>query len=246
MSPTIRDEPAEEVAEVLAGRLPQRYGFPMQAVFLEELAPLLKPNMRILDVGAGRSPTIAPEDRPAGCCYVGLDISEEELRSAEPGAYDDVIAHDIAHPLPTMGASFDLVLSWQVLEHVKPLRPALDNLRAVLVPGGTMLAQLSGSFSAFALLARLMPHRLRVWAMVRYLGHAEEEKFPTHYDKCHASAIARMLAHWSSARLRPFYRGAVYFAMWRPLQRVYLAYETVIFRGDIRDLATHYLVIATR
>lgn len=245
MNPPIVEEVAQELPSVQAGLLPQRYGFAMQDVFLENVRPLLKPGVAILDVGAGRSPTIAREHRPSGCRYVGLDVSEDELRNAAPGAYDRTIAHDITKPLAADEA-FDLVLSWQVLEHVKPLDQALDNLRAVLHPGGTMLAQLSGSFSAFALLARAVPHRLRVWALARYLGHPEEEKFPTHYDHCYARALERMLAPWTSVTLHPFYRGAVYFGMWRPLQRAYLGYESLIARRDVRNLATHYLIVATR
>lgn len=245
MSPTVRDEPAQELPAVESGMLPERYGQAMQTTFLERVRPLLKPGSRILDVGSGRSPTIAPEDRPTGCRYVGLDISEDELQAAAPGAYDDVIEHDITQPLPT-DETFDLVLSWQVLEHVRPLDEALHNLRAVLRPGGTMLAQLSASFSAFALLARMVPHGWRVKAMARYLGSAEEEKFPTHYDRCYARALERMLASWSSVTLHPFYRGAVYFGMWRPLQRAYLAYESLIAWRDVRNLATHYLLIGQR
>ena len=217
----------------------------MQEVFLRHAAPLLRPDVRILDVGAGRSPTIAPEHRPSGCSYVGLDVSDPELQSAPPGAYDSTIAHDITRPLAA-SQPFDLVLSWQVLEHVASLGRALENLRGVLRPGGTMLAQFSGSFSAFALIARVVPHRLRVWAMARYIGHAEEEKFPTHYDHCWASAIERRCRQWSAVSVLPFYRGAAYFGAWPPVQRMYLGYESVIARRNVRNLATHYLVIARR
>ena len=217
----------------------------MQDVFFEHARPLLKPDMSILDVGSGRSPSVAAEDRPPGCRYVGLDISEHELRSAAPGAYDRTVTHDITRPLPTK-EQYDLVLSWQVLEHVKPLDQAFESLRAVLRPGGTLLAQLSATFSAFALIARVVPHRARVWAMARYLGAAEEEKFPTHYDHCWASAIERMCAPWASVTLLPFYRGAGYFGMFEPMQRAYLGYESAVARREVRNLATHYLVIAKR
>lgn len=245
MTASIPSDPALELPAVQAGVLPRRYGYSMQSVFLEHVAPLLKPGMTILDVGAGRSPTIAPAYRPRDCRYVGLDISEGELRAAAPAAYDATIAHDITRPLET-DERFDLVLSWQVLEHVKPIDAALENLRHLLRPGGTMVAQVSGSFAAFALLARVVPHRVRVWAMARLLGHPEEIKFPTYYDHCWASALERILEGWSSATLLPYYRGAVYFGFARPLQRVYLAYESVIARRDVRNLATHYLLVARR
>lgn len=247
MSPTIFDEPPAEVQDVRAGRLPARYAYRLQDVFMERLLPLLASDVSILDVGSGRSPTLAPSRRPAGCRYVGLDVSEHEMLSAAPGAYDTGLVHDITQPLPIPESErFDVVVSWQVLEHVARLDAALENLRNVLRPGGTMVAQLSGSYAAFALLARVMPHRVRVRAMARFLGHNEEEKFPTRYDRCHASALEEMLAPWTEARIVPFYRGATYFGMCRPLQRAYLLYEGAIEKRGVRNLATHYLLVARR
>jgi SAM-dependent methyltransferase len=243
VSPTIESGPAEELEDVEAGRLPARYGYAMQDVFLERLRPLLVPDMTILDVGAGRSPTLAPRDRPNGSAYLGLDISAAELEAASPGAYDATYVHDIASPLIEL-RGVDLIISWQVLEHVASLPATLTNLRGMLRPGGTLIAQLSGTFAAFALAARVMPHRVRVTAMARLLGHIEEQKFPTHYDHCHARAIRRLLSGWSASELVPFYRGAPYFGFSRPLQRAYLAYENVIESRSLENLATHYLLIA--
>jgi hypothetical protein len=80
--------------------------------------------------------------------------------------------------------------------------------------------------------------------MVRYLGHAEEQKFPTHYDHCHARAMRTLLGDWQSSELVPFYRGAPYFSFSRPLQRAYLGYENFIESRSMDNLATHYLIIA--
>jgi SAM-dependent methyltransferase len=245
VSPTIDQAPPEELEDVRAGRLPSRYGYRMQDVFLEHLRPLLVPGVQILDVGAGRAPTLGPADRPEGCRYLGLDISSEELDAAPAGAYDAAYVHDIAAPLPELH-DLDVIISWQVLEHVGSLPLALTNLRAMLRPGGTLLAHFSGSFAAFAVAAQVIPHRVRVKAMARYLGHPEELKFPTHFDHCHARAIRRLLGEWESSELVPFYRGAPYFSFSRPLQRVYLLYEDAIARRDAANLATHYLIIARR
>jgi SAM-dependent methyltransferase len=246
MSPTIEsDAPAEELPLVRAGKLPERYGEPMQAAMFRRVQPLLVPEVAILDVGAGRYPTIAPGDRPRACRYVGLDIEETELAAAAPGAYDEGVVADITQPLGRDG-EFDVVLSWQVLEHVSPLASAFENLRAAMRPGGTLLAQLTGSNAGFALLGRLMPHALRVRIATRLLGHKEEEKFPTRYDRSSYSSLERMLSTWSAVEIVPFYRGAPYFGFWRPAQRAYLAYESAIERRGRRNLATHYLVIAKR
>src|SRR5581483_4937368 len=99
MSPTIiPDELPVEHEAVQAGLLPARYGYRLQDVFLRELQPRLTPGISILDVGAGRSPTLALEARPAGCRYAGLDISADELEAAGPDAYDEVIAADVTAP----------------------------------------------------------------------------------------------------------------------------------------------------
>jgi SAM-dependent methyltransferase len=243
VSPTIDQSPPEELEDVRAGRLPARYGYRMQDVFLEHLRPLLTPGITILDVGAGRSPTLAPADRPDRCRYLGLDISAEELDAAGPDAYDASYVHDIVEPLAEV-RDVDAIISWQVLEHVSSLSRALSNLHTMLRPGGTLLAQTSGSFAAFAIAARVMPHRLRVKVMARYLGHREDEKFPTSFDRCTARSIRSLLDDWSSAEIVPFYRGAPYFGMSRPLQRLYLGYEDFIAARQWDNLATHYLLIA--
>jgi 2-polyprenyl-6-hydroxyphenyl methylase/3-demethylubiquinone-9 3-methyltransferase len=246
MSPTIEaGAPAEELPLVETGRLPQRYARPMQEEFLARARPLLVPGVRILDVGAGRYPTIAPSDRPDGCHYVGLDIEAEEIAAAPEDAYDEGIVADITVPLDR-DDEFDLVLSWQVLEHVSPLAGAFENLRATLRTGGTMLAQLTGSNAAFALLGRLMPHAVRARLAAQLLGHKEEEKFPTRYDKSSYSALQQLLSGWSEVEIVPFFRGAPYFGFWRPVQRAYLAYESAAERRRRVNLATHYLVIAKR
>lgn len=246
MSPTIRDEQAEELPEVLAGLLPDRYATPMQAAFMARLTPLLAPNATILDIGAGRAPTLAHELRPAGCDYVGMDISDCELKAAGTRAYDRWFCHDVTNPFPEQIIDVDVAVSWQVLEHVASTRAALAAIHAALRPGGTLLTHVSGTFANFALIARLMPHQMRSRLMRRLLGSAEEEKFPIRYNGCWAAALERSLAEWSSVEIVPFYRGAAYLRPFRLAQRVYLWYESAVARHGVRNLATHYLIIAKR
>jgi SAM-dependent methyltransferase len=246
MSPTIeRDIPADEVAHVLAGHLPARYDHRLQDVFLAQVDALMRPGVRILDIGSGRAPTIPPYDRPAGCRYVGTDIDPDELAAAPAGSYDLEVAADATKPLP-IDERFDVILSWQVLEHVDSMAATLQAFHGALDEGGTLVAQLTGSRAVFALLARALPHRARVLAMTRLLGHAEEEKFPTRYDACTDKALRALLADWSHVEIIPFYRGGSYFLFSRPLLRAYLAYENAVAKRGIPALATHYLVVATR
>ncbi len=108
----------------------------MQNVLLGRLEPLLRPGLSIADVSGGRHPLLAPERRPSPCRYVGIDIDGHELQAAPPSAYDTRIVYDITRPRP-LHEAFDVIISWQVLKHVRPLDVALTHLRTLLRPGGT-------------------------------------------------------------------------------------------------------------
>jgi SAM-dependent methyltransferase len=217
----------------------------MQDVFAVRLAPYLHAGVRILDIGAGASPTVPPAERPPKTVYVGLDRSADGLRSADPGAYDEALIQDIRTPLERE-AWFDLAVSWQVFEHVRGLDLVIENARRALKPGGALVAQLSGSNAIFSQAARIIPHRARTWAMRHWLDHDHEGKFPLEHERRTAGRLEQLLRPWSTAEIVPYYRGATYLGAWRLLQRAYLRYENAIARRDMRNLATHYLVIATR
>jgi SAM-dependent methyltransferase len=206
----------------------------------------LRPGIRILDAGSGRHPALAVGDRPQGCLYVGLDISEEELAAAPPGTYDELHVGDVTQRIPSLEGSFDLVLCFQVLEHVRPLDDTLEHFRAYLVPGGHCIAQFSGAWSIFAVVNRLVPHRVVVWALVTLLHRPARSVFPAPYHHCSYSDLRRLLRPWSHGIIRPRFTGAAYLRFVPPLQRLYLVFEEWALRTRRWDLATHYLIDVVR
>jgi 2-polyprenyl-6-hydroxyphenyl methylase/3-demethylubiquinone-9 3-methyltransferase len=202
--------------------------------------------LRILDVGSGRRPALAPADRPAGTHYVGLDLSAVELAAAPNGSYDETVAADLAQRVAGLEGQFDLALSWQVFEHVRPLDRALENLRAYLRPGGRMVAVLSGRFSINALVNVLVPSGLAVWLMRRLLGRDPDSVFSAHYDSCYASALTELLKSWSVAEVTPLFQGGAYFNFALPLRSVYFRYENWASRAGRANLATHYKIDSVR
>jgi len=223
-----------------------RYRDDWLAPFRAAIQSELRPGSVVIDVGGGRHPAIARPDLPPGAIYVGIDLSERELMAAPPGSYDRVIIGDVVERQPYLEGCADLVVSWQVLEHVVPLGDAISNIYHYLRPGGSFVAQLSGGRSAFALINRMIPHRLAKVAMKRLLQRDPESVFPAPYDRCTYSALSRTLAYWSEVRIVPRYRGAQYFQFLPPVQTLYVHIEDLIVQGDHRDLATHYLVVARR
>src|SRR5215213_2671096 len=205
--------------------LPARYAEPWVEPFEERCRSAIYPRARILDVGGGRRPSLPRASRPPGCFYVGLDTSAQELLEAGPAAYDKVYVGSVSERISELEQSFDLVASWQTLEHVRPLEAALANAHAYLRPGGRLVAMASGAFSAFAVASRLIPNSLVPVLLQRLLGREPETVFPACYDRCWHGALVKLLERWDRAEVVPFYRGANYLAFSKPLARAYLAYE---------------------
>ena len=184
--------------------------------------------------------------RPPGCRWVALDISADELGLAPPGSYDSVVVADVERSVTDLAESFDLIVSWQVLEHVRHLDLALANLHAYLRPKGRLVAMFSGRFAFFAIANRVLPHRVAVAALHGLHGRRPESIFPAYYDRCNYSALKSLLSDWQHVEILPIYRGGYYLSFSAQLQKAYIRYENLVVRNDWRNLATHYLITAEK
>jgi SAM-dependent methyltransferase len=214
--------------------------------FAAQYEPYLRPGMTILDVGSGRTPAIPVEKRPQGCTYIGLDLSAEELAMAPPSSYDRKYVSDLRIREQGLIDQVDLAISWQVLEHVEPLKAAIDNVNAYLRPGGTFVSMLSGRNALFSMINRMIPEPLGIWAMERLLRRPPDTVFRAHYDACTYSGLCEVLSTWTHAELIPLFRGANYLKFFRPARALYLRYENWAVRRGKNELATHYVFIAQK
>jgi len=92
------------------------------------------PGSVVIDFGCGNMP-YRPLFEAAGCRYLGADFD---------GAPDIAIAPD--GRIDAADASADLVVSFQVLEHVRDLRRYFSEARRVLKPGGRLLLSTHGTW----------------------------------------------------------------------------------------------------
>lgn len=217
----------------------------MRDLFDSRAKPLLRPGATVLDVGAGRCPTFPPADRP-DCTYLGLDLSQAELDAAPAGSYESAVVSDVTTLVPELVGRCDAIVSWQVLEHVKPLPVAMENLRQYLRPGGQLVAHFSGTFGLFALISRVVPDRVTPALLERMYSRPRSTTFPAYYDRCWAGALADIGRSWSSFEVVPHHEGARYFAFSRHVQAAYLAYEEWASHKGLGNLASYYLILATR
>jgi hypothetical protein len=113
-----------------------------------------------------------------------------------------------------------------------------------------MIAQLAGSRSVHGVANRVIPHRAArkvAYLAMRGSSHrAADSVFPAHYHLCHDAALRRTLAGWSHVEVVPQFTGAQYFLWSRLATAAYIGYEEWTYRRALDDLATWYLVVATR
>jgi SAM-dependent methyltransferase len=226
--------------------LPARYHARWQDEFERRVRAQLCDGARILDLGSGSRPVVPTVERPVNSFYVGVDISRRELEKAPPDSYDEKRVADAAQFVVDLENDFDLIVSWQVLEHVRPLARAIENCRRYLRPGGTFIALFSGTLSAIGVINRLVPRKVGVAAMKHLLARDPETVFPAYYDGTWHRPLCRYFENWQSLDIVPLYRGAGYFSFNRTLQRAYLFYENWAAAGNRANLATHYLVEAVK
>ena len=185
--------------------LPLRYHTRWRQPYEDNITARLHDGMTILDIGAGRHPTLVAADRPPGTTYVGLDISGDEMRAAGPDAYDEMQAADITSLVPTLVDSVDLAVSWQVFEHVKPMDVALGNIHRYLRADGALVSLFSGKWSAFGVLNQIVPdavgHRIVERVMSRHAQNVPV--FPAYYHRCSARQLRKMTVAWRSVEIVP-------------------------------------------
>lgn len=94
---------------------------------------LVRSGMQALDLGCGNMP-YAPLFTARGARYRGADLEEAEV----------IIGRDGRVPLPD--ASIDLLLSFQVLEHVRDIDAYLGEARRLLQPNGRLILSTHGTW----------------------------------------------------------------------------------------------------
>jgi SAM-dependent methyltransferase len=146
-------------------------------------ARLGKPGAVVIDYGCGNMP-YRPLFEAAGCRYLGADF--EGTPDLAIGADGRIAADD---------ASADLVVSFQVLEHVRDLGAYFVEVRRVLKPGGRLLLSTHGTW-----LYHPHPEDHRRWTRQGLI--AEMEGFGFAVTEC--AAVVGPLAWTTVLRLTGF------------------------------------------
>lgn len=117
-----------------------------------QVAPLLEPNCRVLEVGAGIGCTVKVFEEQ-GFRAEGIDPGGEFLRFSRDQLNADVDVTDL-YQLPTDQA-YEAVLLVHVIEHLRSPKTALQHIAGLLKPGGMFYVECPNLQAPFARRSRL-------------------------------------------------------------------------------------------
>jgi SAM-dependent methyltransferase len=233
---------ADRLAQRWAGRTSGMEDFSTRV-----LPGLLRPGMRVLDVGGGRAPCLnAATVQRLGLHVTGADISPGELSSAPAGSYHATIVGDVGAEL--VPVSYDLILSRAVLEHVADTRVAITNLAAALAEGGVMAHFIPCGNAPFAVLNRLLGERRSqrlLWSI--YPETVGIAGFPAFYRNCVPSRMAALCREngLEFVDLQPFF-ASDYLRFCAPAHVLDMCRQVLLQALGATDFAETFVIVARK
>jgi len=159
------------------------------ARFVRRLEAHVKPGDRVLDIGAGAGERNTYSLKGRVGQIVGVDVDPRVVTNP---LLDVGLSADICS-LPFQDASFDVVFSIYVFEHVPNPGPLVAEIARVLRPGGVCLSLTPNAYHYVTLLSRLTPTSFHK-TVNAWLGRAAEDTFPTCYTMNSARVLRRQFA----------------------------------------------------
>ena len=121
--------------------------------------------LRVLDAGCGGA-TRFTFSAPAR--IVGIDSSARQLER-HPGLDEKIVGDVQLHRFAP--SSFDIVIAWQLLEHLAEPEEALLRFAEALDDGGLLVLGVPNPLSVKALVTKFTPHSFHVWVYRRLTGN---------------------------------------------------------------------------
>lgn len=157
--------------------------------FYQRINALVRPEMTVLDYGAGRGEQLLDDAAPyrTSLCrlqgkvarLIGVDVDDAVLRNP---FLDEAHVIEIGKKMPLPDQSVDLIYADWVLEHVADPDHFVGEVRRLLRPGGWFCARTPNRWGVTGLAANLVPNRLHVRLLdVLQPERHEQDIFPTTY-----------------------------------------------------------------
>lgn len=239
-----------QVCDWIERRLPRSFRPPLKDIHQDLVAEYMNstPNNVVLDVGGGHYCPFAQQRDPSmGTKIIAADISSEQLQRNT--MVDDVVACDACRALPFKDDSVDLVVTRTLMEHLANNEVFLSETLRVLRPGGRTLHVFPGRYAPFAILNRILPHRMVVAVLFavfpRWRDHCG---FPAYYTNCYAPRISTIMRDqgYEIELVKLRYYQSIYFKFLVPLYILSLAYDLAMWGIGLQPTASQILLVGRK
>jgi len=163
---------------------------------LRDIAPLLKPGMRIIEIGCAEGSLGQLVRNVAAVTYTGVELS------ADAESATRVLDRVVRSPATSLtGEIFDLLLSFHVLEHIEDIAGELADWRRLLADDGSLLVEVPNQAGHRLLSLDPNPEHLHQFtpasltALLQHAGFAVERLETGHRESSVYADSLRVLAH---------------------------------------------------
>jgi len=195
------------------------------SLFRNEILEHVSRNSVVLDVGAGAGIVEQMNFRGIAARVCGVDLDPRVL---ENEFLDDAKVTG-GESIPYDDATFDVVFSDNVLEHLATPEQVFEEIGRVLKPGGVFLFKTPNRFHYMPLIARLTPHRFHRFVN-KLRGRETVDTFPTLYRANSRGQVKRLAAGtgFSVTKIDLIEGRPEYTRIFCPLYVVGIAYERLV------------------
>lgn len=238
----------QKASQQVEASLPQAFDIFARYIEVAKGVVNARRNAVVVDVGGGTTCPFVRVLKPgASPMIIALDISEDQLK-CNNDAGGKLVA-DIVKSLPFRNGTIDLITSRSVLEHLGDVAGFVKHSSEVLKPGGYWIHLFPSKFAPFALINQLLPKACSR-ALVRTFFPSQTGicGFPAVYDACYCSAIVNLLVKngFDLIDVTPSYYQSQYFSFFFPLFALSAAYELLVWRLGLKNMAAYLLVVARK
>jgi len=209
-------------------------------------------DMSVIELGCGRSVWLPWFGQRFGCKVAGLDYSETGCRQAEAllareEITGDIRQGDIFKPPEDMLDSFDIVMSFGLVEHFTDTANCVGHCAAFAKPGGLIVSEIPNMFGLNGAILRLINRRVYdmhvpMTAEMLAKAHVDAglEVLDSHYLMS-ANLNVSFLNQKAPGLLQTLVNGSMYV-----LTRAVWALETAGIKMPVTAFASPYVVVVAK